>query len=141
MAHKRFWTNDSGLSHLLIVHRNFSYLTINSPRAENNCIDLEKMDINSNIFILNNLLFTEDETKTTQQRHQWFLCIIFDDILNHLFLSFISINLSFFPASSFPSENITYSSILQFSYFFMRSTNHLSPSAVCAVPISKFRTD
>jgi len=36
---------------------------MNTPRDENNCIDPEKMEIYINIFILNNLLFTEDETK------------------------------------------------------------------------------
>lgn len=52
-------------THLLVIHRNYLYLTINTPIAVNNCIYSEKMDIYNRISVLNNLLFTEDETKTT----------------------------------------------------------------------------
>lgn len=48
---KDFWRNDSGLSHLLILHGNYSYLTINTPGAENNFIYPEKTDIYNNVFI------------------------------------------------------------------------------------------
>lgn len=48
-----------------MTHRNYSYLTTDTPRAVNNCTYSEKMDIYNSILVLNSVLLTEDKKKTT----------------------------------------------------------------------------